>query len=505
MWRKTYATVRIVHGVPPRAPAPRGTNEVRKGRVLRCAEWCGHARTIVISALAFALVAIVVYDICAAFRAAGPVYVGAIDIPKSLAERGYTPAITAKRLADEIHKLQKESGTEKETVGLNPEREPIDFQVPGSGLSIAHISRYVGHVFKVEERRIHGEILQSSTGLVLRLRTTMAGVEPFADVRGTADDIDALLHAGARQVMGVFDPYVLAAYLSQPDRRTVPGNRDAAEKALQLCLRNALTSDDKWAYLRWSDILDEEGDTEAALERIERALRIDPDFLPARQVKATVLMHAGRTNEMRKEMQTIEDTGSRTPGVLAALGGFHAALGYVEKQQTPPGGSDATARAHFMKAAAYFQDAITTDRRHAGAYHNLGRVQFNLERYNEAITAFRDSRDRQGDNLWDLLLSGSAYLILNRIEEGNSALVHAERLARTASEKLALNLHWGHTLRQIGRHAEAAGRYERAADQAPDRTDILELSADALDAADRPDDAARMRARARAARPGGPS
>ena len=76
-----------------------------------------------------------------------------LEVPRELAERGYTPAVVTERLLNAIHTIQSVATTQKPRRGHIASALEADIQIPVGRLSIKSLARYFRQLLDLSDRR----------------------------------------------------------------------------------------------------------------------------------------------------------------------------------------------------------------------------------------------------------------------------------------------------------------------------------------------------------------
>ena len=356
-----------------------------------------------------------------------------IAIPEELRKRGYTPEIVAQRLTDELLRIRNRvSHAELYRQGvpdadwgqpqIDLERQEIGLQVelPGTGITLHSAVRYLREFFGVQGLRIGGEITRDDGRLALRLRAhgkgrikpwqeglTMAASDasdgpsaPEDDApRDTEASLDSLLHAGARDIVKMRDPYLLALYQFSVEP-------SSAEAMIRYCLEHEPEQDDAWAH----NLLGVMHLTEAR-------------------------EHLGKGNKGRAAaMVLLEKAKASFRDSIAVRQDFYAAYNLWGTTQFHTGEYD-EALARYRKAAS-----LEPDR--AKPHHNMGIVRNHL-----GANAMNDGDEEEGRRQFEQAVSHFR-AALTRYED------------ETELEKpLSFHASFGDALLHSGKHDEAIEQY----------------------------------------------
>jgi len=193
-----------------------------------------------------------------------------------------------------------------------------------------------------------------------------------------------------------------------------------------------------------------QGNLDAALSAIERALALDPDLHEARRAFAAILLELKRS---REALSQIEELLRRRPAasdflvdagfILEELGEPAAALArYDEALQRTPG--DFRARlnrgallARLGRLEEALRDNQSLARSHVGsaaAHYNLADVLLRLDRHAEALASVERSLRLQPDVANALMLRGLVLAMLGRDAEAGASFARARSVDATAAD-----------------------------------------------------------------------
>jgi tetratricopeptide (TPR) repeat protein len=217
---------------PPAAPNHAGFEGGVRRWLGRFAELLRHlpsmesARKFVVNVTMIAAAALVLLVIVRA--GLKPVTViDAIGVPKELEERGYTSAVVAQRLIDEIIQISAIAATLRDHAAFSSlpfESKIPKIDLPVAGVSLAMFVSQARELVGIVDTRISGEVIaerasdagasgkdgpMSPTMLSLRLRIQDSGT---IHVGEPATKLDLLMRPAALQLVERFDPHIAASY-----------------------------------------------------------------------------------------------------------------------------------------------------------------------------------------------------------------------------------------------------------------------------------------------------
>src|SRR5262249_37131982 len=169
------------------------------------------------------------------------IYIEPISAPKSMAERGYTPEVSARRLRDAINTIVSAANTSSTRVtgsdglpNVALHGDQPDIVVPTVGISLSTIATSIRGFLHIHKRQtISGEFTETRGSFQIRLR--MDSAELFKSDEVGLEQLDHLIDTAAMPVVEKTHPYLAAAARWQADP-------DSALEAADLVIRQALTS-----------------------------------------------------------------------------------------------------------------------------------------------------------------------------------------------------------------------------------------------------------------------
>ena len=192
-----------------------------------------------------------------------------------------------------------------------------------------------------------------------------------------------------------------------------------------------------------------QGNLDAALSAIERALALDPDLHEARRAFAAILLELKRPNEA---LAQVEELLRRRPAatdflvdagfILEELGEPAAALArYNEALQRTPGDFRGLLnRGALLARLGRLEEALRNNqalaRSHVGsaaAHYNLADVLLRLDRPAEALASVERSLRLRPDDANALMLRGLALAMLERDAEAHAAFARAREADAAAA------------------------------------------------------------------------
>ena len=259
--------------------------------------------------LGLVLIAVLVALLYAVYRELkrDTVFLDPIDVPRQLADRGYTGTYVAERLVDELLALQRNSKTMRRGREIDSTASLVDLTIPGR-FSMQAILRYAHRILRITEAHISGGITEEAHGfqLILRLRN-----QRVAAIIGThlSDDVGTLLRFGADDIMGVVDPHLVAV---RHYEREIGGPYEKTLAAIRAIVDQPRSRDRGWALKLWGDCLLDQNRREEAVAKYREAIATDLDVLPAYLSLAALLRAMGLRVQAEGILQELLDRQGRT-------------------------------------------------------------------------------------------------------------------------------------------------------------------------------------------------
>ncbi|HEX4498615.1 MAG TPA: tetratricopeptide repeat protein [Thermoanaerobaculia bacterium] len=374
----------------------KGQNE-KKDKLEHAASDVSAIRSIAADTL---LVAVLVSFMAALFleMRRNSVIIDPIEVPKDLADNGYTPQVVAQRLAAEITALRREArmrGRLEEGYELSSAQ--TDFTVPAAGISYRSIIRYARQIFRRPEQLVQGEIVRDCQGaqetgaaestagslyLVLRTRER----HTFPKVEAAADrELPSLLKRAAFELAVIADPYLVMNYWFAVDQREGRFDFERTIAAARRCLTQTGANEHYRAYTTWGNALVVKRDIAAAEARLAAALRLAPR-------SAQAFNGLGNLKRVTRRYDHAAAMYRRAIAIDRRQGYVWSNLGNVEND-----------RRKYGAAVRRFRRAIRLDPRFAAAWSGQGYALWKLGRSDDAEVAFSRAVDLDPNYGWSYL------------------------------------------------------------------------------------------------------
>jgi tetratricopeptide (TPR) repeat protein len=369
------------------------------------------------------------------------------EVPAALRDRGYTSQMIAHRLSDQMTRIRTVARTSMERKRLVSGREEPYPQIviPGAGVSVESVVRYVGEVLGREVPTVSGEIVligpPAAADPEVEMTSRVSG-RPARSERGRLGALDQVLFRIAEHIYQSTQPYLVASYHYESDRAR-------CLEAIRFVLEHAPREDDARAWNLWGLVLRDEGRLAEAARKFERAVAVptkDDDIKGRAYTNwADVLRRQQRYPDALATIQrAVEHAPTHANAydvwglILADLGETDAAIeAYRRAVARDPDHAEAhyhwglvlAGRPQPEPAIEHFQRAVDIEPRFAAAHEALATVLVVANRLDEAaehLTRAIELMPRSA-HLHDQL--GRVLLQQDRPEAARAAFDRARRLA----------------------------------------------------------------------------
>ena len=381
-----------------------------------------------------------------------------IEVPKDLAEKGFTPNVAALRVASEINRLQRAARLRiRREDGFELSATQIDFTVPSAGISYRALLRYVRQFFGTPEERIRGEITRTTFATVDAAgaaHNSLSVVLRTADGRSTQADLatgsdlqlDVLIRSAAFELASFVDPYLIASYWFEEEQGAKDKLFKKTTKALSDCLARTPPRQHHRAYVIWANLLRLQGKLDEAEEKLRFA--VASGFRSA-QIYNTwgIVLRAKRRLDEAADMYRIATRIDRR---------YYHALGNL--------GNNCNDRRKWHLALRYFRRALRINPSYANGLSGLGFALWRLGREREAENMFSRAVDVDPKYGWSYI--SWARLLRNRGQLDAAILKVNLAVDRGAAPADALAL-LGDMLTDAGRFEDAERAFSESMEADP--------------------------------------
>ncbi|MDP3404661.1 MAG: hypothetical protein Q8S03_08225 [Brevundimonas sp.] len=277
-------------------------------------------RDFIVTALGLCVLGLAGLLVWDASRAHG-VVVEPFAVPPDLAERGLSGHVLATQLLDRLTTLQAETvSIRAASTYANDWGGDVAVEIPNTGVSIGELRRYLrdwlGH-----QTRLSGEVWHLPDGRIVV--TTRVGSNPGTRSEGTEAELTDLLQTSAEAIHAETQPYRHAVWLSRQDRV------DEARDSFLALTRGGDENDRLWGY---SGLATSSGSSEEVPTFLQAALRLRPDFTPARYNLAGYSDTLGREEQAYRQYTLMLDNRAAARRYLAE-GRVEEILNLAEQSQ----------------------------------------------------------------------------------------------------------------------------------------------------------------------------
>lgn len=214
--------------------------------------------------------------------------VESFSVPPDLAGRGLTGDVVAAKILDKLSTMQAQTVSNRAPSSYaNNWGDDIKVQIPDTGISVGEFNRLL-HAWFGHETHIRGEIYRTPAGLAMTART---GNDVSPTFTGGDAELDALMQKAAEAVYRATQPYRYAVYLQNT------GRIKEAEAAYEDLIEHGSPQDKAWAYVGVENIYVSRGESQRALDSLNKALAVRPDFFMSYTNMAGIQSQLGHDEE----------------------------------------------------------------------------------------------------------------------------------------------------------------------------------------------------------------
>ena len=414
-------------------PGDRGAKKRDKSWLARAGERMEVVRKIVANTLVFAALLLLVFVIGDEVRK-DPIVIKPFDVSRSLETDGYTGAILANMLVDQVNAFRRETAANfrRQNITLAAGLAIPDLKVPDAGVSLATIVDYVRRALRRTVREINGELRRDGETLVLTLRA--AGGDTYkATLPATRPDSAIVL--AAMEVVKRYEPYSLGAYLLSR------GDTAGAMRMVVHALRDS-PKDSVVALILRGQVLQVRQDYSGAASSYRIASEVDRDMPDALIAWGWMLVLQGNLSEGEARLRE------------AARRDAHSLnLQYVLAEL-------ADQRGEYHRADSIYTQLANLDDQLAQVHRVWADALGDRRDFTRARQQYRialDYADNGEDSLAIYNNFGQTFKAENELESADSLYEHATRVDSTDGVSW---LNWCDNLRQQERYDEAIVKCE---------------------------------------------
>lgn len=298
-----------------------------------------------------------------------------MEVPASVAERGYSSTIVTQRVADAYHDILKGARTAKQLRDFGLQSEPTVIGALGDYFQMGEVLVAFRDQLGLIKFKIDGDILDQGKTWDLHIRVERSGgTLETATVPAPSASPKALFFEAAAAAMRVTDPYVLASYYYETQMDVGGTDFAATRRELEYAISVLPANIYDWLYNLWGLTLLADGKPEAAIAEFQRTLTLNPGFVLAIHNWGKALVSLGRYREAIGKFRRVVEFDNkhlRSARAYAEWSVAAAALGETEE------------------AAALIQRALAIDPRSDWVYYRWGQLLESEKRYEEARAKYR--------------------------------------------------------------------------------------------------------------------
>jgi tetratricopeptide (TPR) repeat protein len=285
------------------------------------------------------------------------------EVPIDLEKKGYTSKAIANKLLDQVDMIRTKATTRMERRRFSPlwYQSLPSISVPGAGISVQSIVRYMREFFGQESIRIVGEVVSESNELCLTIR--IRG-KPAKEICKEPEELNSILRTAAEHIYLHTQPFILASFLYVSD---IEADKGACVETIKYILANEPADDDLWALTLWGVLLHQQNRSEEAIEKYRQAvsyrMKEDKDKLMTAEVKSLAAYNWGHVLYAQKDYQ-----GACVKYKKATVFDPRNVEAYISW------GNSEALQEHYERANARFQKAAGLEPRNAMIYFYWARI-----------------------------------------------------------------------------------------------------------------------------------
>lgn len=348
------------------------------------ARWANRLRTIVTDLIIIGLVilftTILINDL---FFRKEPIHIEPFEVTRDLENQGYSGRVVANKLIDQLNEIGEKSkekvtriytyssriGRTKQTAFIEPsefipggsDTKQIDMEIPGARISVNSVSQFIKRFFGKKLITVAGEVVNQDNKLFVTTRVNEKASEPFK-----GENLDDILHQTAEHIYKCIKPFVIAQYY------LANNNEPKCLETIQFIISQEPGDDDVLAYTLWGYILAKQQKYEEAIDKFEKATKLNLTFADVYVNWGGVLVEQRKYDEAIEKYKKVIDLDPRLAAF--AYGVWGAVL--VEQEK-------------YDEAIEKLKKAIKLDPKFASAYVNWGSALVEQGKYDEAIEKYQ--------------------------------------------------------------------------------------------------------------------
>jgi tetratricopeptide (TPR) repeat protein len=379
------------------------------------------------------------------------VVIDSFSMHPDLEKKGYTSQLIASWLSDEINRLRRGAKMGMTTSPKGSQYIPYfsptlpDVQLPEAHVSLKSITLYLREIFGKNPAHISGDMSIKGEEMHLRVRVNNNSdlVESNTQINsGKESEIDSLLEKGAKFILSETDPFTLASVFYDNGQRS---------ESLEL-VRKAIDSHrlddayhekyDYYALVLNGIILNDNGEMDEAIAKFRDAISKYPKRSSAYIAWGFVLENRKRYDEALEKYRIARSFNDR--GAAVALNNQ---------------GSVLLSQNRFEEAITKFRDAIGLDSKLALAYKNWGYALHQQGLDNEAVNKFQTALTLDPE-LVDTYINWS--MMLSDQNDNKGALDKILQAIKVKPQYGQCYGAWGYILENMKDYNQAIAMYRKA-------------------------------------------
>lgn len=295
-------------------------------------------------------------------------------VPKSWEEVGYSESVVTRRLSDDLREITERAASIRGNRYGEDTGKGKSIETLGEYFEIIKPMRALQQALGLIPFTIGGEVVERASHHELLVRVSSHEGRTLTLTSHTeSNDIDALIHEAALDIMTAIDPYMMVAYYyykELPSKKFVK-----TYELLGRCLADCPAEDLPWAYNVWGRILIHQQQHADAIEKLTKALALRPDFARPYINWAIALADQG---QYEGAFEKFHEAMRREPGYAPIYVEWAVVLGAMNRPDD---------------ANLMFRNAITVEPGNVRAYERWANYLVSLGRKQEALDLYRKASE----------------------------------------------------------------------------------------------------------------
>ena len=377
-----------------------------------------------------ALIAFIMFIIFIAESLRDVIIVESFEIPQKLIGKGYSKDALMNKIGDHFYEMNQTihnqyRGNKKLIISLNKSIVPPSLEIPSTNINISSFIHFLRNVTGLSPRRVRIEIvLQDKEGIKLTVRIKNSSTTPYYEKidipcnkaqRYTINQIDEVLKKTAIHIATYTEPYLTGVYF------TAAGKSGDALKVADLLLKKTEKRFKlQGYYLKTLAYLSQE-DYQNAIRNFEKAI----PFASKELSKVAIYTNWGGALFLEGKLEEAYEKLQEALKYDPENAMIHYNCGFILTEQK-----------NYKRAIKKFQQAIDIDKNYVKAYFFLGFCYMELGKSRKAIEYFDKAQELGYKDTQIYIFAARGYFELQDKENACSSLHKLKDLNENTRKQL---------------------------------------------------------------------